>query len=130
MTAMSHFSSQTIQYAESAGVPFASLAVPLSGIIAVLGGLSVMLGYKIKAGAWLIVLFLVPVTFSMHAFWNITDPMIKQMQMIMFFKNISLVGGSLAFAYNGAGPLSIDNRIASADKVKTSHVNFGSPVKV
>ncbi len=56
MTAMSHFSSQTIQYAESAGVPFASLAVPLSGILAVLGGLSVMLGYKVKLGAWLLVL--------------------------------------------------------------------------
>ncbi len=56
--------------------------------------------------------------------------MMKQMQMVMFFKNISLLGGSLAFAYNGAGPLSVDNRIAASEKVKTSQVNFGSPVKV
>lgn len=95
MAAPGHFSKQTIAYAAGQGVPFASLAVPLSGILALLGALSILLGYRAKIGAWLIVLFLVPVTLMMHKFWGISDPMMAQTQMIMFMKNLSMLGGAL-----------------------------------
>jgi putative oxidoreductase len=81
MTAMGHFKPETIAYAGSQGVPFASILVPLSGIIATAGGLSIILGYKAKIGAWLLVLFLIPVTFTLHAFWNVQDPMAHQVAM-------------------------------------------------
>jgi putative oxidoreductase len=68
-----HFAKQTIAYAASQGVPLASLAVPLSGILALAGGLSVLLGYRARVGAWLIALFLVLVTFMMHKFWIVHD---------------------------------------------------------
>jgi putative oxidoreductase len=106
---MGHFSSQTIQYAASSGVPAASFLVPFSGVIALLGALSIMLGYKTKIGAGLIILFLIPITFMMHKFWTVSDPMMQQMQMAMFMKNISMLGGALMIAYWGAGPLSLDN---------------------
>ena len=107
-TAFNHFSGKTIAYAASQNVPFASVLVPASGIIATLGALSILLGYKARLGAWLIVLFLVPVTFMMHNFWTVTDPMMKQMQMAMFLKNISMLGAALLITYFGSGPLSID----------------------
>ncbi len=110
MAGPNHFSKQTIVFAASQGVPFASLAVPLSGILALAGGLSVLLGYRAKVGAWLIALFLVPVTFAMHKFWTVTDPMMAQMQMIMFMKNISILGGALLISQLGAGPFSLDAR--------------------
>ena len=50
--APNHFSSQTIAYAASQGVPLALIAVPLSGVIALVGGLSILLGYRAKIGAW------------------------------------------------------------------------------
>lgn len=109
LTIKTHFSSGTIAYASSAGVPIANVLVPLSGIIAIAGALSIILGYKTKIGAWLIVLFLVPVTLMMHQFWTVTDPMAAQMQMVNFMKNISMVGGALMISYFGAGPISIDN---------------------
>src|SRR5262249_34059636 len=90
------------------GVPFASIAVPISGLFAIIGGLSIALGYRTRLGAWLIVLFLVSVTIMMHAFWNVSDPMMRQMQMANFLKNVSLLRGALAFTYFGAGPVSID----------------------
>src|SRR5271155_4321135 len=62
MSSPMHFAHQTIAYAASQGVPLASVAVPLSGIIALAGGLSVLLGYRARIGAWLIVLFLAAVT--------------------------------------------------------------------
>jgi putative oxidoreductase len=108
MSSLNHFSKQTIAYAASQGVPLASLAVPFSGLLALVGGLSILLGYRAKIGAWLIVLFLVPVTFMMHKFWGITDPMTAQVQMIMFMKNVSMLGGALLISQFGAGPLSVD----------------------
>jgi putative oxidoreductase len=106
---LNHFSKQTIAFAASQGVPLASIAVPLAGIIAVIGGLSILLGYQAKLGAWLIVLFLVGVT-PLHNFWAVHDPMMAQIQMIMFMKNISMLGGALLISQFGAGPLSVDAR--------------------
>jgi putative oxidoreductase len=111
MTPMGLFSSGAIQYAASAGVPLASVLVPLSGIMAFIGAVSIIIGYKAKIGAWLIVLFLVPVTFMMHQFWSVSDPMSRQMEMTEFMKNLSMTGGALLIAYWGAGPMSLDNKI-------------------
>jgi putative oxidoreductase len=106
----SHFSSASVDYANSQGVPMASILVPLSGIMAIAGGLSVLLGYKAKWGACLLVAFLIPVTLMMHAFWKLDDPVEHQMQMAMFMKNISMLGAALLIAWYGAGPVSLDQR--------------------
>ena len=110
MAGANHFNKQSIGYAASQGVPLAAIAVPLSGALAIAGGLSILLGYRAKLGAWLVVLFLVPVTFMMHKFWTVTDPMTAQIQMIMFMKNISMLGGALLVSQLGAGPFSLDAR--------------------
>ena len=109
MSTPGHFTSKTIGYAASHGVPMASILVPISGLIALAGGLSILLGYKARWGAWLIVLFLVPVTLSMHNFCAVTDPTAAQMQQIMFMKNLSMLGGALLISYFGSGPLSLDD---------------------
>ena len=105
-----HFSSMAVDYARSQGVPLASFLVPFSGVMAIVGGLLILLGFKAKLGAWLIVAFLIPVTFMMHAFWKETDAMQKQTQMAMFMKNISMLGGAFLITWFGAGPLSFDSR--------------------
>ena len=101
---------QTIAYSASRGVPLASLAVPFSGLLALAGGLSILLGYRARIGAWLIALFLVGVTPMMHNFWTVTDPMMYQMQMVMFMKNVSMLGGALVISQLGSGPWSLDSR--------------------
>jgi putative oxidoreductase len=101
---------QTIAYAASQGVPLASIAVPFSGLLALAGGLSILLGYRARIGAWLIVLFLVGVTPMLHNFWTVTDPMMYQMQMVMFMKNVSMLGGALVISQLGSGPWSLDSR--------------------
>jgi putative oxidoreductase len=108
--ATGHFSRQTIAYAASQGVPLASIAVPFSGVLALAGGLSILLGYHARIGAWLVVLFLVGVTPMMHNFWAVKDPMMAQMQMIMFMKNLSMLGGALLISQFGPGPWSFDAR--------------------
>jgi putative oxidoreductase len=104
-----HFSPMAIGYASSQGVPMASVLVPASGVLAIVGGLSVLLGYKAKWGAWLLILFLVPVTLMMHGFWKFNG-MERQLQMTMFMKNTSMLGAAFLIAWFGAGPVSIDER--------------------
>jgi len=110
LSGISHFLHSTIEYAASQGVPMASLMVPLSGAIAVAGGLSIAAGYRARWGAILIVVFLIPVTLSMHKFWTVADPAMQQMQMAHFMKNVALLGAALLISYFGSGPLSVDNR--------------------
>lgn len=114
LSGVGHFSSEMIGYAASAGVPAASLAVPLSGILALAGGLMILVGFKARIGAWLLIVFLVPVTLFMHAFWAVDDPQMAAMQRASFLKNLALLGGALLVAYWGAGPLSVDDWRAHA----------------
>jgi putative oxidoreductase len=108
--AFGHFKQEEIAYAVAAGVPLAKLAVPASGLLSLVGGLSVALGYRAKLGGWALVVFLVPVTLMMHNFWTVTDPMMRQMQLVMFLKNVGLIGGALIIAVHGAGAYSLDAR--------------------
>lgn len=109
---LAHFTqlSSMSQYASSMGVPLPEIAVILTGIMILLGGFSITLGYKTKIGAILLVTFLIPTTFIMHPFWAFDDPMQFQFQMISFLKNLGLLGGALFLLVFGPGDLSVDNR--------------------
>lgn len=105
-----HFSGAAIGYAGSQAVPMASILVPLSGAMAIAGGVSILIGYKAKWGAWLLIAFLIPVTIMMHGFWHFNNLQEHQLQMTMFMKNTSMLGAAFIIAWFGAGPLSFDER--------------------
>ena len=108
LASINHFNGSDTAYAVQSGLPMAKLLVPASGALALLGGLSILIGYHAKVGAWLIVLFLVGVTPVMHNFWAVKDPMMHAMQQVNFMKNLSMLGGALLITQFGAGPLSVD----------------------
>lgn len=108
ISGFTHFTSGAVSYAAQSGVPLPDILVPASGLIAVIGGLSVLFGFHARVGATLLLLFLVPVTFIMHDFWNLSDPLMAQNQMTHFLKNIALIGGACLIAFYGAGPVSVD----------------------
>lgn len=114
LSGLGHLFGTGTDYAAAAGVPMAKVLVPFSGLLSLLGGLSILLGYKARLGAWLLVVFLVPVTIALHPFWAQTDPMMKQMHMAMFMKNMAIMGAAVVFAYFGTGPYSLDARLAKA----------------
>ena len=103
-----HFTPEAIESAAQHGVPVPALLVPLSGVIALVGGLSLLLGFHTRIGAWLLVIFLVPVTLMMHNFWAAPDLVTFQIERAMFLKNLTMLGGALLISYYGAGPLSLD----------------------
>ncbi|HEU5153518.1 MAG TPA: DoxX family protein [Gemmatimonadales bacterium] len=108
VSGLGHFTIGMIDFAAQQGVPMANVLVPLSGLLAVVGGLSILLGFHARFGAWLVVLFLVVVTPAIHHFWTFSDPAARAVQMGMFMKNVAMLGGALLIVFFGAGPLSLD----------------------
>ena len=95
LSGFSLFSAASAGYAASQGVPLASILVPASGVLAILGAVSIISGYKTRIGAAMIIVFLVPVTLVFHHFWTVADPGARENDMIEFLKNISMLGGAV-----------------------------------
>jgi len=82
-------------YAQSKGVPIPNVAVAISGLLLWVGGLSLLLGIDPTVGVIALTVFLVPVTFMMHAFWKVSDPQMRMGEMVNFTKNLALLGAAL-----------------------------------
>ncbi len=85
------------QYAAAKGVPIPELAVAFTGILLLIGGISILLGVYPWVGVLSLIIFFVPVTFIMHAFWKVQDPTVRMGEMINFMKNMGLMGSALIF---------------------------------
>jgi uncharacterized membrane protein YphA (DoxX/SURF4 family) len=82
-------------FAGAKGVPSPKASVALSGVLILIGGLSVLLGIRPTWGLIGILVFLAPVTFTMHTFWSDTDPGMKLNNLVNFQKNVALAGAAL-----------------------------------
>jgi len=78
----------------SKGVPSPKLAVMLSGLMIILGGVSILLGVRPHVGIVLVSAFLIPVTLLMHQYWKHTDPMMRINDQVNFMKNVAILGAS------------------------------------
>lgn len=92
-------------YAKGVGkIPAPEAAVVVSGLMLLVGGLSLLLGYHPRIGAAVLFVFLVPTAILMHGYWKETDPMQKAGQRAHFWKNIALAGAMLYIAANPGWP--------------------------
>jgi uncharacterized membrane protein YphA (DoxX/SURF4 family) len=82
-------------YVASKGVPAGRLAIIISGLLIIVGGICIIVGCRPELGVLCVLVFLVPVTFMMHAYWQETDPMQQINQRVNFQKNIALLGAAL-----------------------------------
>lgn len=98
-----HFKMLTMmsEYAKSKGAPLPKLSVAFAGVLLLIGGISVLFYVLPVVGLIALVLFLVPVTLIMHAFWKIQDPTAKMHEMVNFMKNIALLGAVFIMLAHG-----------------------------
>jgi len=78
----------------------------LYGAIFVLffGALSVLLGYRMRLGAIMLMVYWIPLTFIVHNFWvEESDTDVYRLQSILFMKNIAITGGLLITATHTSG---------------------------
>jgi putative oxidoreductase len=84
-------------YAGSKGVPAPKTMTIVAGILLLIGGVTILLGVKPVIGVIALALFFLPVTFTMHTFWAMTDQMAKMTETVNFTKNMALLGSALMF---------------------------------
>jgi uncharacterized membrane protein YphA (DoxX/SURF4 family) len=93
----------TVEYAESAGVPFPDLLAPLASGTMLVGGLGVAFWRLPRIATGAVASFLAVVTLTMHDFWN-ADPDDRDGERLAFFGNLAMFGAAVAFlaeAYRG-----------------------------
>jgi putative oxidoreductase len=98
-----------VGYATAMGLPMAQVGVAIALVIELFGGLALLIGYRTRIAALLLALFTLVASFFFHAYWSLPADQ-QMMQQLMFFKNIAITGGLLAFAAFGAGAFSVDAR--------------------
>jgi len=95
----------TAGYMQKMGMTFATEFFLLGAMVLLaLGGFSLLLGYRAKAGALLLMIFLIPATLIFHTDFE------SKIQTIMFMKNLAIMGGLLMVYAYGSGPYSLDRR--------------------
>ncbi|GLS14930.1 MULTISPECIES: DoxX family protein [Hydrogenophaga] len=103
--------SGTVGYATAMGMPLPTVGVAIALVIELVGGLALLVGFGTRVAAIALAVFTLVASFFFHAYWAV--PAEQQMvQQLMFFKNIAITGGLLAFAAFGAGAFSLDAKRA------------------
>jgi putative oxidoreductase len=92
----------TVGFMNSAGVPGELLPIVIA--LEILGGVAVIVGWKIRIFAFLLAGFCLLSAILFHADFS------NQIQMGLFMKNIAIVGGFLVLIANGGGSYSLDKR--------------------
>lgn len=92
----------TLDFVSGRGLPIPGLMVWGNIIFQLVGATLLLLGFKARWGAIILILFLIPTTFVFHNFW------VNPEEVNAFLKNIGLIGGLLMIIYAGAGAFSLD----------------------
>jgi len=87
---------ETIEYAESAGVPAPNLAAPFASGMMLVSGIGIALWRAPRVTTGAAVTFLAVVTATMHDFWN-ADEDDRSGERLAFFGNLAMLGGALVF---------------------------------
>lgn len=96
------------QYVRMKGVPLPATALGITGLMLLIGGLSIVFGIYPFVGIVLLAAFLVPVSLMMHNFWKLEDPQLRMADKINFTKNMALLGAVLMLlAIPSPWPLSL-----------------------
>jgi len=112
----------TVAMMSSMGIPSPSYLLAGALALEIAGAVLVLLGWKTRLGAVLLVIFLIPVTLIFHDFWAAT-PEDKQEQLFQFLKNFSTIGGLMLLYLHGPGPVSLDRRLARARRSEPATPN-------
>ncbi|WP_027169903.1 DoxX family protein [Mesorhizobium sp. WSM3224] len=94
--------SGTAGYFGALGLPLPTVTAVVVGLIELLGGLAILLGFQTRIAAWVLAVFTIATGLVAHTGWA------DQMQMIQFLKNLAITGGFILLASSGAGAYSID----------------------
>jgi putative oxidoreductase len=87
-----------------AAIPFRTFWVMVSAVVELAGATLIVTNTRPRLGAWLIVIFLVPVTITVHGVGMMTAPdvQMRTIQTSFFLKGVALTGAALLITQLGA----------------------------
>src|SRR5262249_30879870 len=91
---------------ESVGVPAPQFLLAGAIVFLLAGSVSVIVGYRGRVGAALLLTFLVLASYYFHPFWKL-EGQAQEEQMIRFMKSVSMLGAMLFVISSGSGPRSV-----------------------
>jgi putative oxidoreductase len=91
------------------GVPAPMLLAILGAVVEFFGALAVLVGFRTRYAALLMIGFTIVASVVSHHFWDIHDAT-RQMQYVQFMKNMAIIAGFLFLFVHGPGPLSLDRK--------------------
>jgi putative oxidoreductase len=89
------------------GLPMPEVLAVLTVIIELGAGLLLVIGWKARWAAFLLFLFVIPVSLVYHNFWTMEGAQ-AAINKIQFLKNVSIMGGMLVVTAFGPGRYSVD----------------------
>ena len=120
--------SKVAQLMEGQGVPMPQVMLVGAIVFLIAGSLSIIVGFKARIGATLLLIFLLLATYFFHDCWTWPEDAmwvlstnsevkmpVQQIEMISFMKNLALMGAMLFIVANGSGPMSVDEKLAASE---------------
>jgi putative oxidoreductase len=84
-------------------IPFRAFWVMISAVVELIGAALVLTNKYPRLGAWLIVIFLIPVTITVHGVGMVTAPdeQMRGIQTSFFLKGVAMIGAALLITQVG-----------------------------
>ena len=81
-------------------VHWSSVLLIVATLFELLGGVMILIAFRERIGATLLILFLIPATLVFHSYWFLEGE-VREIQMIMFLKNLAIIGGLIIVSIHG-----------------------------
>ena len=99
----------------SHNVPYVSILLPLAAGVEIAGGLALILGFRVRTAAFLLIGFTICVNYFMHDFWTLpSDQYLIEMQ--LFVKNLAVIAGLLIMFGMGGGPMRVSRELGMSKR--------------
>lgn len=101
------YTAANVGYMQAYGMPAADILIWPAALLEVIAGVLLVVGWKTRWAALVLIVFTVPATFIFHAYWGVPADQVLNQQ-IHFMKNLAIVGGLLSVFAHGPGRLALD----------------------
>ena len=98
---------ETVTSMANMGIPYTDVALFIAIVLELGGGLLVLFGLFTRFGAFMLFLFIIPVTFFFHDFWTMQGEEMTG-NVYHFMKNLAMLGATLFLMASGSGKISLD----------------------
>ena len=88
-------------------IPFQTFWIYLSGVVELVGAAMILINWRARLGDWLIVMFMIPVTFAVHGYLMVyaDSEVMRAAQQAHFLKGLALTGAALLITQTGVKPV-------------------------